>query len=165
MKPEDFWRYLEYIPETGQFFWNERENDPSGFNLKLAHSEAFSSIDDQGYRQTEIKGKKYRAGRLAWFMIHGEWPDNIDHINGDKTDDRISNLRNVSHKENGLNQKRSSRNKSGVVGVRLVNNKWEAGISVDGKRVWLGAYFKMEDAIKARKEAEIKYGYHKNHGR
>lgn len=156
---------LSYDPRTGKFIWLEREYDPSGFNEKYAGQEAFQSIDDQGYRQTQIEGVKYRAGRVAWFIMHGHWPDNIDHINGDKSDDRLINLRDVSHEENGYNQKRSSRNKSGVTGVRFTGKKWEAGISSDGRRISLGSHIEFEDAVKARKQAEIQYGYHKNHGR
>ena len=161
----DFWKILEYIPETGQFYWEERENDWSGFNTRYANTEAFKSIDNLGYRQTVIYGVKYRAGRLAWFMMNNKWPENIDHINGNKADDRFCNLRDVSIRENGLNQKRSSRNKSGVSGVLKVGRKWVSGISHNGERITLGRYDLFEDAVKARKEAEKKYGYHENHGR
>lgn len=94
----------------------------------------------------------------------------VDHINHDRTDNRIENLRLVNANENCKNQKASTRNKSGVVGVswKSQKNKWHAQIMVDGKQIHLGFYDDIndaKDAKDARKVAERKYGFHENHGK
>ena len=102
-------------------------------------------------------------------MHHGEIPDGmfIDHIDHDRDNNRIQNLRLSDHKINGKNCKLFSSNTSGYTGIRWEQkrNKWKADIKVDGKKITLGRYVRLEDAIKARKQAELKYGFHENHGR
>lgn len=91
----------------------------------------------------------------------------IDHINGDTSDNRAVNLREVTNQDNHKNMKRHKGNKSGHTGVywNTAVHKWQAYIAVDGKQKYLGIYDDVKDAAKVRKEAEIKYGFHKNHGR
>lgn len=155
---------LDYNPETGKFFWKSRGiND---FDSQYAGKEAFTSVNSLGYVQGEILGKNYKGHRVAWAIHHGYWPENIDHINGLKEDNRICNLREASHSQNSKNMKRYSTNTSGVTGVRQIGNgKFQATICVNRKRITLGAFIKFEDAVKARKEAEILYNFHQNHGR
>ena len=101
-------------------------------------------------------------------MVHNSFPKNsIDHINGVKTDNRISNLRDVSAKENQRNRPLSCLNTSGYTGITwLVGaQKWRAQITLSGRSKYLGRFEKFCDAVKARKEAEVKYGFHPNHGR
>ncbi len=90
----------------------------------------------------------------------------IDHINGDKSDNRISNLRLVTMNQNMMNKKKYSSNKSGIVGIakRSDTNSWRAQISVKGKAIKLGSFKTREEAINARLAAENKYGFHINHG-
>lgn len=112
--------------------------------------------------------KKYGAHRLAWLHFHGEWPsDHIDHINGDGTDNRISNLRDVTLAENARNLRRPTHNTSGVSGVawRKAKGKWRAIIGVGGTQVALGHFDTIIDAVAARRAAERAYGFHPNHGR
>jgi len=100
--------------------------------------------------------------------VHDEWPqDEIDHINGIRTDNRLVNLRSVTHRENQKNIKRSTCNTSGRVGVRWEGHrsKWRSAIKVDGREKHLGSFDSFAEASAARKAAEIKYGFHKNHGR
>jgi len=121
-----------------------------------------------GYLEIKINGTKYKAHRLAYLYYHGHWPENdIDHINGIKTDNREENLRDVSHYENMRNQVLRKNNNSGVTGVswHKASGKWRVYINTEYKIKHLGYYDKLEDAIKARKEAEIKYRYHENHGK
>jgi len=99
----------------------------------------------------------------------GEWPKvDIDHINGRRDDNRWCNLREVTRKENCRNRKRPKTNTSGCIGVSQRENsgKWRAYINNDkNKRVYIGDFTSKEEAIAARKAAEIKYGYSPTHGR
>ena len=101
-------------------------------------------------------------------MHHGAWPKKgIDHINGITDDNRISNLRDVSQSDNMRNMTTPCRNTSGRIGVYWFARdcKWQAQIRADGKTKHLGYFDDINDAIAARKAAEIEYGYHENHGR
>ena len=124
-------------------------------------------INAKGYLIIRLPKSAYAAHTLAWIYIYGETPDGvIDHINGNKVDNRIVNLRNVSQKENTKNARLSKRNISGCNGVRWDNskNKWTAYIGVNYKKINLGSFDNLDDAISARKEADTKYGFHENHG-
>ena len=125
-------------------------------------------INPEGYRQIGIDHKYYKAHRLAWFYVHKEWPiDQLDHINHKKDDNRIDNLREVSNQENHKNLGRRSDNISGCAGVGWYGrkNKWVARIQVGDKRICLGYFVDLAEAILAREAATIKYGFHKNHGK
>jgi hypothetical protein len=100
------------------------------------------------------------AHRIAWLLYYGKWPkDQIDHINGDKSDNRIVNLREATNSQNGKNLKLSINNKTGVTGVAFdrQTQKWRAYIRVNFKMINLGRYMDFEDAVIARKSAEKKY--------
>lgn len=118
-----------------------------------------------GYRRIRIKigGQKYEilAHRLAWFMHHGYWPqEEIDHINGDREDNTIANLRAVSRQENTKNLKRRD-NHSGVPGVRRHQSGWKVMLS----RKYLGYTPCFWKAVEMRRSSEALFGYHENHGR
>lgn len=119
------------------------------------------------YINVRIDGRVYKAHRIIWFMNYGFWPEYIDHVDGDGTNNRIENLRNVSMPENMKNRPRQCNNTSGVTGVSFVRRfgKWKASISIDGKKKTIGYYSSFDDAVKARLDNEIKHKYHKNHGR
>jgi len=154
-------RLFEYNPATGVFA-RLVTTAPA-----LAGSEA-GTVSKGGYRQIQIQGARYYAQRLAWLYTFGRWPiGQIDHINGDKSDNRIENLREVTHAENGKNQKRSCANTSGVTGVSRHKraSKWQARINADGVEKHLGLFVNKQDAVEARQAAEVKFGYHENHGR
>lgn len=124
--------------------------------------------DGRGYLRTLIDGKQYRLHRLAWLYQHGTFPDNsldIDHINQNKRDNSIDNLRVVSHIENSRNQKKHSTNTSGVSGVYKFGKKWRAMIRFKDKLIHLGLFKEKEDASIARKKALDKYRFHENHGK
>ncbi len=125
------------------------------------------SIDSKGYWRVGVDGHSYRAHRLAWLYTHGEFPpDQIDHIDGDKLNNRIANLRPVSMQENQRNERLSKNNTSGIIGVTWSRcaKKWVSQITVSRKNIYLGCYKDLELASFVRKEAEIKYGFHPNHG-
>lgn len=129
--------------------------------------ESKSKDHQTSYINIRIDGKLYKAHRVIWFMNYGYWPDYIDHIDGDGTNNRIENLRNVSMPENMKNRPRQKNNTSGVSGVCFINRfgKWKASISIDGKKKTIGYYVNFDDAVKARLIYERKLNYHKNHGR
>jgi len=125
------------------------------------------SMTAEGYRNVRINFILYRVHRVIWLYVHGEWPTHqIDHINGIRDDNRLENLRVVTHQENHKNQKRPRTNTSGIMGVCLVQgNYWKARIKVDGKDIHLYYGKDFFEACCARKYAENKYGFHANHGR
>jgi hypothetical protein len=113
-------------------------------------------------------GKKIKAHRAAWLLYYGEWPnDAIDHINGNPGDNRIANLRVVDQLTNQKNAKRPKNNTSGAVGLIILkgSGRWRAAIKVNYQEIHLGVFDRFEDAFRARKAAERKYGFHPNHGR
>ena len=154
--------FLAYDELTGIFIWIVGRR-----GVKASGSVA-GYLNNRGYIQITLRGKRYYAHRLAWFYKYGEFPKHqIDHINHDKIDNRIINLREVSHQENHKNRPLHKNNSSGVVGVYWNKecNKWHATIKIDKKLTHLGLFINKEDVVKARKEANIKNGFHKNHGK
>jgi hypothetical protein len=152
---------LHYDPDTGFFTWIVLK---SGTKI----SKIAGGIRPDGYRQICINGKTYLAHRLVWLYVHGEFPKNqIDHINHVKSDNRLVNLRDATSHENCRNQTLHKRNKSGVCGVYIYKptGKWLASIRVNNKTINLGYFNNKRDAVATRKEAEIKYGFHENHGK
>lgn len=121
----------------------------------------------RGYKRICIDGTIYAYHRVVWKLVNGTEPDSIDHINGDRSDNRICNLRSVTCSDNSKNMKRPRNNTSGVIGVHWSNSKqkWVAQIKVGGKLTMLGRFSSLDDAAAARRAAEMKHGFHRNHGR
>lgn len=172
--PETLRQLLRYEPETGKLFWIARDSRwfktdgwRDAWNTRWAKAEAFSSISNNGYRVGHVLSEKYQAHQVAWVIYYGEWPNIIDHIDGDKLNNKIDNLRNVDAATNHRNRVISKVNISGAAGVGWVHKagKWVARIRENGKTTTLGAFVDYEDAVAARKAAEIRLGYHANHGR
>lgn len=112
------------------------------------------------YITIAIKRRPVFAHRLAWALHYGEWPDGqIDHIDRDGTNNRISNLRIVDWVQNARNQRPPITSKSGVCGVIWAKhkNKWKAQVGVGGRQFFLGYYRTLEEAVRARKAGEEKY--------
>lgn len=138
------------------------------WNTKYAGKAAFNSLDGSGYRSGGIFNRTFRAHRVAWALAHGEWPRGfLDHINGDKTDNRLANLRDVTRLENARNMPRPKNNTSGVLGVSWSKShgKWAARIKVEGRKLSAGHFDKFEDACAARRAANVTFGFNENHGR
>ncbi len=112
-----------------------------------------------GYLQIGVGGRKFYAHRLAWFLVYGFWPSQIDHINRDKTDNRIANLRIANSSQNGANRGPSKASTSGIKGVTWQSDrkKWYAHIRVNYRKINLGRYTNIEDAKKAYVKAALKY--------
>lgn len=155
--------HVSYNPETGIFKWLPRfPGDTHGnkiFNSRFANKRAGTQKPD-GYRFICIKGKILQEHQLAWVIMNGFIPKDmlIDHINGKPEDNRYKNLRLATKSQNAINAKINSRNTSGIKGVRLEKGKyWTASIKSNGKGYFLGSFKTKEDAVQARKAAEIKY--------
>lgn len=164
---------LDYDTASGLLTWKARpvetfanQRAASIWNKRFAGSPAFTTLDAKGYLTGKFMGRRLKAHRVLWAMTFSEWPDEIDHINGDKSDNRLANLRSVTHRENCLNFKRNSMNKTGRMGVyRRPSGNWYATISDGKKRRVIGTFPTMELAVAARSNAEIEHNYHANHGR
>ena len=110
-----------------------------------------------GYVAIRLDDTLYTAHRLAWLYVNGEWPaEQIDHINRDRADNSITNLRSVTNAENAQNQ-RARANKSGFAGVRKENNKWLAEIKVNYKPIRIGLFETPEAAHEAYVAAKRKF--------
>lgn len=163
MQASELHEYLSLNSQTGKLFWKPR----GGLKSNLWGKEAFTSKTSNGYVQGSIKGQKLYAHRVVFAMVHGRWPEHqIDHINGNKEDNRPENLQDVTHSQNAKNMPKCSKNTSGHIGVHWMkrSNKWGAQIKADQKVTWLGVFLSKEDAIAARKSAEKLFGFHENHG-
>lgn len=167
--------FVTYDPATGLFWHNKRDRSRfttdghwKGWNNRNAGKNCFQTRNVEGYNIGSILGKNLYAHRVAWFLAYGKWPDGeIDHINGLRHDNRLSNLRDVKRIENGKNQGIKANNTSGVVGVMWDKKEktWRSKINSAGETIYLGSFKNFDEAVAARKAAEIIHGFHANHGR
>ena len=154
---------ITYNPETGELFYLKRV----GWKDRGL---AVRSIDGCGYIRLWVDNVSFLAHRAAWFLTYGEPPVlHLDHINGDRADNRLVNLRPANYKQNGANRKPQS--SCGVHGVvwHKRDCKWQAQIKVNGKPIFLGYFETIEEAQAARIAAEEKYhgdyGHHVSRGK
>jgi hypothetical protein len=120
------------------------------------------------YLRTMINGRRYKVHRLAWLYVYGEFPKHqIDHINGDRNDNRIANLRDVPQSDNNRNASKRVDNTTGHTGITKRSYKgkpyWVVRIG-SSPRIHVGCFGSFSEAVCARKQAEIKYDFHENHG-
>lgn len=154
-------------------FWRSRVSyDPgSGIFTRLSGPRAGKRADTNsgnGYKAISAGGVVKGAHRVAYLLMNGDWPpEQMDHINGIRDDNRWENLRAVSHIENCRNLGVYARNKSGIPGVRWNERYqfWEAYIRLNNKDHRLGCHKTLLDAAAARKSAENNHGFDTNHGR
>ena len=148
--------FLEYDPNTGVFRWRF----PRVGVRRDRNSIAGTVSKKDGYRIIQINGNLGKAHRLAWLYVHGRWPANqIDHINGIRDDNRITNLREATNAENARNAKRLRSNKSGYKGVywHKSNRRWIAQVNIDGRCSHLGSFGTAEAAHAAYCDAATKH--------
>lgn len=166
---------LRYDPADGAMYWKTRQSHQVNcpemldhWNRKYAGKRAGSSNSD-GYEVIRVGGNQFRTNRLVWELLHGPIPNGmqIDHVNGDRRDNRAANLRAVTITENNRNMRLSHRNTSGLHGVVFLRrySRFQATIVVDRKHIHLGYHQTLIDAAAARKSAEFRHGFHPNHGR
>jgi hypothetical protein len=140
---------LNYYPFTGLFIWNRQLG-------RVKKGDLAGTVNSNGYVQIRIRGKIYLAHRLAWLYVHGEFPNTmLDHINMDKKDNRIANLRLATKSQNSQNTLKSAANTSGYKGVSWYDRskKWRASIKLNQKFKHLGLFESKEDAYEAYKKA------------
>lgn len=145
---------LDYSPETGVFTWRQRASN------RIKIGDIAGRASSIGYILVGLRGKRYWAHRLAWFYVHGSWPSQtIDHIDGNKLNNCISNLRLATMPQNIANSKRSKRNTSGYKGVSYDRERglWRANIKAAGHHKQLGRFSTPEEAHVAYMEAARKY--------
>jgi hypothetical protein len=159
---EELKRQVLYDEETG-VFTNKITRNPRALKGAIIGND-----NGKGYLFMQLNKNKYYLHRLAYLYMTGEMPINeIDHINGVRHDNRWINIRHVTVSENMRNVAIGSKNTSGHVGVtwHKYMRKWMAQIKMNKKNICLGYFSEKENAVKARMKANIKYGFHKNHGR
>ena len=153
--PEDIGEYFKY--EDGKLF-------------KLINDDYYptGNVNGQGYIVTTFRNTIYRAHRIIWFLVKGEQPpENLDHINNDKTDNRIENLRVATTAQNAHNERTPINNTSGVKGILWdkQTSKWRGQVKANGKKHCAGRYADIKDAENAVRELREKlHGEYANHG-
>jgi hypothetical protein len=137
------------------------------WNIRFSEKPALSCVAATGYLHGRILGIGFLAHRVAWAIHSGRWPEHeIDHLNGDRKDNSILNLREVLPTENRKNTRLRSDNTSGACGVYWDKDlqKWRAAIGLSGKSIHIGVYKNKEDAINARLNFQESAGFSKRHG-
>src|SRR3990167_10275155 len=141
---------LDYDPETGVFTWKVSRKG-------IRKDRVAGCLNNRGYLHIVVNSRPYKAHRLAWIYVYGCWPENeIDHINHDKSDNRIINLREATRKINCKNQSLYRNNSSGVTGLvwNSRKNKWRVHIGHNGKLIHGGDFLNKKDAITRRNQLQ-----------
>lgn len=174
ISPADLRRLLRFDAETGTLYWLERpreycptDAEHKRWNTAFAGKQALNHRSGD-YRRGAILGQNYMAHRVIWALAYGEWPrEDIDHIDGNPSNNRLDNLRAVTTTENQRNKSIPVTNTSGCLGVRWVEEKQKYRVEVgeDGKRKHIGFYADKLNAMIARDAASRALGYASGHGR
>jgi len=164
---------ITYDESLGLFFWNKRPESMFSCNREyLRWNNRYSgkkagTKDSRGYIVIKFQQKKIKAHRLAYLLKHGSMPLAIDHIDGNKENNRIQNLREATASENNKNSSLRKDNNSGIPGVTWdkANSKWRCYIRVDKHLKHLGLCADFFEACCRRKAKELAYDFHANHGK
>lgn len=152
MTHERLLEYLHYDPEIGIFTWIKRLT----VKTKVGSVAGVPRNGKKNYIIISFDRWPYYAHRLAWFYMRGEWPLLIDHKDRNEMNNRFKNLRNVNQFINMSNTKVFKTNTSGYPGVSYVGyGRWQARMNVNGKFTFIGAFGSFEEAVVARKQAEL----------
>lgn len=152
---EGLLRRLAYDSATGIFTWKKVPGQGGGIRAVRA-----GNISLRGYREIRVDGKLWKAHRLAWLIVHGEFPpigQEPDHINGDRDDNRISNLRLATRSQNNANQLVKPGRRFKGAYLEAWTGRWLAKLGVGGKSLNLGRYDTEEDAARTRDRAAIQH--------
>ena len=165
MNQEELKMHIHYDPDTGLFTrigFVDRWGNYRKVNNPL------TKVSAGGYLILMLKGKAHKAHRVAFLYMEGQMPDKdmeVDHIDGDRGNNKFSNLRIVTSAGNTLNKCIASNSSTGVIGVCKYEDRYRARINVNGRRISLGLYDTIAEAAEVRKFYEKLYGYSENHGR
>ncbi len=160
MKQSELLEYLEYSPITGKVLWKKKPSPKIAVNTPVGY------VSKDGYTYFGFKNKTLKLHRAIFLMLHGYLPKYVDHIDHDRLNNKPDNLRDATLTENNRNCKIQVNNLSGVVGVSWCSERkrWVASIWHESRAIPLGRFTDKSDAVRARKNAEVLYGYHSNHG-
>lgn len=176
---DDVRSMLDYDPASGDLRWRtvgphlfvdgkySAERQSLAWNGRNSGKPAFTAVDNHGYRQGWLLGKKFRAHTLCFAHYYGNFPhERIDFLNGDRTDLRINNLRDVGQSVDGKNSAMKKNNLSGFSGVTWDKSRslWMAQIKVNGRAVFLGRWARNTDAAAAYESAKKQFGFTGRHG-
>lgn len=154
-------KLFRYVKSTGKFTWRvDGRRNKKGAIAGCGKS--------HGYRVVGVNSKQYPLQHIIWLYVTGKFPKNVINFKDqDRLNFKWNNLRDVTVGECNKNQPLKANSESGINGVfwKESRGKWNAQIRVDGKAIHLGSFNHIRDAEKARKEADIEYGFHKNHGK
>lgn len=153
---------FHYDPITGEFL---RVGLVNPHTKKIIKCNRKINTQSRGYFQVGIGDKVHPVHRVIWVWMTGELPNEIDHIDGDRSNNKWSNLRDASRKENCKNLGVGTKNTSGVIGVTRTKgtDRYVAFITVNGERIYLGSYGSLEEAGTVRKNYEKMFNFHPNH--
>ena len=153
---------LSYDPSTGIFRWLKR------ISIRASVGRIAGTNNGNGYVRMSMYGVRYHAHRLAFLYMTGSLPlEDVDHVDGDRSNNRWSNLRSVSHRDNCKNQRPRAKAIQAPIGVHWdrSRSKWMASIKSGRGSKHLGRFDDLSDAMEARRVAEQKYSFHENHGK
>lgn len=165
-------KVFHYDPDTGKLLWNYRpvseflsQKEQQRWNTRYANTHIFTT-NNKGYLIVGLNKVRHTVHRIVWAIHYGTWPTyQIDHINRERWDNRIENLREVTNTENQRNRSKQRNNTSGHNGIRKsINGKWEVRKCWGITHYSLGTYNNLKDAIQARKQAELTDGFSISHG-
>lgn len=164
---------LSYDPDSGKLFWLPRKAEMfrdagkrkgyslcAAWNTRWGGKPALYTPDVYGYQHGTILGKTYKAHRVAWCLLTGDWPDGfIDHKNGDRSDNSATNLREATRTENQQNTTSRSGSTSPYLGVSWERrcSRWNVRIKINGKQKHIGNFECQIEAAKAYDRAALKY--------
>lgn len=156
---------LTWKKRDRQFFSSDKA--AAVWNSRFAGKKALDAPHKDGYKCGAIFRKAYLAHRVLFAMKTGDWPEYVDHINGNRADNSDTNLRQATKVENGCNAAMPHTNTSGHIGVSWNgrDKRWTAYITMHQKRKALGNFKTIDEAVECRKSYERIYGFHPNHGR
>lgn len=163
---------LRYDVKTGKLFWREAAQEyfklrriHLAWNTRFAGKEVGAKLNN-GYLYININKNILLVHRVIWTMVYGYWPNQVDHINHNRTDNKLENLREVDASGNAQNTSLPKDNTSGRIGVYWFKerNVWYSRIKVGSRNYHLGYFKDKAEAIAARENAERRFGFHLNHG-
>lgn len=171
-------KIFDVNPSTGEIYWRPRTLEMFShckfpkrafkvWTKNWSGKRALKTANNEMYLSGEYLGVSYKSHQIIWLYVNRCWPDNIDHIDGNRQNNSIENLRNVTKAENARNQKRRKDNSSGFTGVYWREDKqmWQGGFRYNKKQQHVGYFESLEECVKEVKRQREEKGFHKNHGR